>query len=322
MDSSAELIFDEQSPIISQVRTIIETRQRAPRQWWEQLRADQELTGLVSSSVGAGFFDGLPLEDREALEPQLCVLLGQYRLRIRDQIVEVSQQVGQLAFVCKNSPFFRYIERYNLKGRARVYRSVVAGLLSYPDLKHWLGKELGEGAVVADLCGGTGQISSRLLASTGCRQLVFDLSSGMLRDGVQSGYLNRAVPVLANVEQLPLAKESVSCCLLIFGLDTVAHPRQLMLEVTRVLAARGQLVLVTPLPFRYRSDGVEFVAPQDRIGPGDEWLQDAVCLSRYLNEVGLQVTRWGVTTYYHSDIRGLKQSAAFVFIIQHSSIVF
>lgn len=319
MASFASLPFDEQWPIISQVRTILDKRRVLPAHWWEQIRSDPGSLSLISESLGAGFYDSIQDEDAANLERSLSSLIGQYRLR-QPEIVKVDQQVNQLALVCKHDSFLNYTrERYNLKGLARIYRSVLAGLTSYCDLVQWLEREPDERSVVVDLCCGTGQISHSLLGKVQCRQLGLDLSLGMLQDGLHSGYLRTSYPCCANVEQLPLRTRGVDLMMLIFGLDTVEHPRQVLFEIGRVLASEGKLLLVTPLPFRHSSDGIHFVAPKDRIGPGEDWLEDITALAISLEMVGLRTRRWGVSTYYHCDIRGLKQSAAFIFLIDRSA---
>ncbi|MFY9484649.1 MAG: methyltransferase domain-containing protein [Patescibacteria group bacterium] len=317
MESSADVLFDEQWPIIAQVQTILDTRRALPTHWWEQIRFDSSLARLVSKSVGAGFYDSILYEDGVSLQRSLSSLIGQYRIR-QPEITRVEQQVGQLRLVCKYDSFVNYTtERYNLKGLARIYRSVLAGLTSYPELVSYLGEELNQPSVVVDLCCGTGQISHSLFGKVACQRICLDLSPGMLQDGLRSGYLDTSYPYCANAEQLPLRQRAVNLMLLIFGLDTVERPRQVLVEISRVLAPAGKLLLVTPLPFRYTSDGIHFVTPDDRVGPGEDWLEDLTALAICLESVDLRIYRWGVSTYYHSDIRGLKQSAAFTFLIDH-----
>lgn len=319
MVPSYDLEFDEFWPIISQVRTILDARRERPRHWWERIRHERATLKQVSQLLGTGFFDSLVSESRSTLETELCMLFGQYRVRMRQRLDTVRQQVDQLIYDYKTGcPVDFTAERYNLKGQARIYRSVLAGMTSPQDLEMWIGHPLSNELMTLDLAAGTGQIGNAVFRETACRRMTADLSQEMLKDGRRSGYLAGTLPCVARAESLPLVNGSIDLALLIFGIDTVDRPRQVLVELSRALSATGRLLIATPLPLRSVSDGITIIPDQELIGQGQEWLEDAITLARYLESLGLAMVRWGVTTYYHCDIRGLKQSCAFVFLVERN----
>lgn len=319
MVSSYDLEFDDSWPIISQVQSILDLRRERPRHWWEQIRRDREILEQTSQILGAGFFDSIVSESRPTLETELCMLFGQYRVRIAQRLNGVRQQIDQLIYTYKAGGSVDYTaERYNLKGQARVYRSVLAGMTCSEDLMMWTRRPVSDDLMVLDLAAGTGQIGNAVFRKTPCRRITLDLSQEMLKDGRHSGYLAGTLPCVARAESLPLMSGSVDFGLLIFGIDTVARPRRVLAELSRALSATGQLLIVTPLPLRSVSDGITIISYQELIGQGQDWFDDAITFARYLELLGLAMVRWGVTTYYHCDIRGLKQSAAFVFLVERN----
>jgi len=114
-----------------------------------------------------------------------------------------------------------------------------------------------------------------------------------------------------------IKRASADLIFLCFGIDTVAKPKQVLFEINRILAYSGNLVLVIPLPLRIGTRKIEQVLPEDRISEGVDFLDDLVNFHQTLSNAGLQTVRWGVTTYYHCDVQGLCQSAAFVLVAGH-----
>ena len=105
------------------------------------------------------------------------------------------------------------------------------------------------GELILDVAGGTGDISTRLLAAAErrggqARAIICDVTPAMVAVGrdraVDRGWSDSLSHVVGDAECLPVASRSVDICTIAFGLRNVTHIEAALAEAWRVLKPGGR----------------------------------------------------------------------------------
>ena len=106
--------------------------------------------------------------------------------------------------------------------------------------------QVGPGAAILDLAGGTGDIAVRLKQRTGAKVTVCDINADMLKVG-RARQFDRAESdglrwVCGNAESLPVPDNSQDIVTISFGLRNVTHIDKALADIYRALKPGGQFL--------------------------------------------------------------------------------
>lgn len=123
---------------------------------------------------------------------------------------------------------------------APVYDRIAGFFLGPPDCEMWRKLlELPVNGRLLDAGGGTGRVSAPLRPVVG-QLVVADISLGMLRQAHKKGYLH---PVQTDAALLPFPDDIFERIMVVDSLHHFPRQRQVIRELTRVLAPGGLLVI-------------------------------------------------------------------------------